>query len=356
MKRTIQVMLTAAAVLAVGCGTEFYANKMVNVDTARGRFDLAVAGSPERLVDSGKITSYQQPRIGNQQMELWLINASTGITARTGGVSLGTMLLIHDIHRSKASMLALGGKLAEMGFDVVLPDLRAHGASEGEAFTYGAYEKRDLKVIMAALLTQGSIDDKIVAYGEGLGGSVAVAYAAIDPNCAGVVAYQPYADVAGALRKDAAFRMLQEDDLAEVVALGADMAKFDPRQASAAEAAGRLSCPLLVIHRKGDFGYPVAQAHAVYDNAGGAKEFFEIPRGDNWAFQTDSAAYLADVVNAFANGGLVTGHYRAITAEPPPPPASRTGQPRPNGGPPIPSGDNDGDLPAPTVIRRTTLR
>ena len=359
MKRTAQIALLAAMAFTAGCGTEFYANRMMNVDTSRGRFDLAVAGSPDRLIETGKITSYHQPRIGNQQLELWLISASSGITARTGGVSLGTVLLVHDIHRSKASMLSLGGKLAEMGFDVVLPDLRAHGASQGEAFTYGAYEKRDLKVVMDALLRQGSIDDKIVVYGEGLGASVAVGYAAIDPNCSGVVAYQPYADIAGVLRQDGTFKFLSERDLADVIALGADMGKFDPRQASATEAAARLACPLLVIRRRGDFGYPVEQAHAVYDRAGGAKEFFEIPMSDDWAYKTATASYLADVINAFANGGLVTGHYRAITSDQAAPPttpaAPQPVQPREGEGPPIPSGGN-GAIPTPTVIHRTRLR
>ncbi len=315
MKLTAQIALIAAMFLAAGCDTEYYANKMINVNTSRGKMDLAMLGSQDRLIDSGKITAYRSPRIADRTVSLWLINASTDVTTRTGGQGLGTVLLIHDIGRSKASMLSLGGKLAEMGYDVVLPDLCTHGASTGENFTYGANEKRDLKVIMDALLRDGSIASKIIAFGTGLGGSIAVEYAAIDPHCVGVVAYQPFADIGGKLQDDMTYVFLSGADLAEVVSLGCDMAKFDPLEASATEAAARLACPLLVVRRQGDLGYPVGQAHAVYDIAAGAKDFYEIPLGDeNWAYSTSRPAYLAGIINSFANGGLVTGYYRAVAS------------------------------------------
>lgn len=352
MKRTVQLALLAVA-CCLGCGPEFYANKMVKVDTTRGKVDQAVLGSPDRLIASGKISSHRHAEIGDQTIQLWLIQASPEITARTGGQSLGTMLLVHDLHRSKVSMLPLGRKLAEMGYDVVLPDLRTHGASSGELFTYGANEKRDLKVIMDELLREDSVDDKIVVFGAGLGGSIAIQYAAIDPHCVGVVAFQPYADIAGMLRKEATFAFLSDSDLAQVIALGGDMAKFDPAEANAVDAAARLACPLLIIRRRGDMGYPVRQAQAVYDAAGGAKQFLEIPLGgEDWNYTTAPERYLAGQINTFANGGLVTGYYRAVTSGRP----SAAGPPAPPVVPPDAPEDAPDAPQYPTAIHRTTLQ
>ncbi len=309
MKLIRQIILLSVVLPAVGCGTEYHANQMINVDTGRGKFDLAVLRSPDELVAAGKITSYQPATIGEQTLQLWLITASPA--GDDGAEALGTILLIHDIGRSKASMLSLGGKLAALGYDVVLPDLRAHGESTGEAFTYGANEKHDLKIIMDALLLQGSIGDKIVAFGTGVGGSVAIEYAAIDPNCVGVVAFQPYADIAGKLHTQGTFRFLSNEDLAETIRLGSQQAKFDPQEASAVDSAAALDCPLLLLRRRMDFGYPAAQADAIYQAAAGPKDIFDIPFGDDWAFRMSKPTYLAGALHNFSAGGLVTGYYRA---------------------------------------------
>lgn len=350
MKLTALLALTAA-ICCLGCSPEFYANKMVRVDTARGRIAQAALGSPDGLIASGRISVHRPARIGDQTIQLWLINASPEITARTGGESLGTMILIHDIHRSKASMLLLGGRLADMGYDVVLPDLRTHGTSTGEFFTYGVNETRDLKVIMDELLREDSVDDKIIAVGVGLGGSIAIQYAALDPHCAGVVAFQPYADLPSTLRKMSTFALLSDNDLAQVIALAGNIAKFDPAKASTVDAAARLSCPLLVIQRRGDLGYSAAQADSVYDAAGGAKELVEIQLGgDDWSYATAPDRYLSGLINNFANGGLVTGYYRSVMSGEP----ANTAPPAPQVVPP-PAG-NDVPSQYPTVIHRTTLR
>jgi len=366
MKRTIQFALMAAAICAVGCTPQNYAEKMVKVSSFRGRMDQTMIGSPANLVGKRYITSYRPAIIGDLTIQLWLISASPEITARTGGKSLGTMLLIHDIHRSNASMLSLGRRLADMGYDVVLPDLRAHGSSTGEYFTYGALEKRDLKVIMDGLLREGGIDDKIIAYGSGLGGSIAIQYAAIDPHCVGVVAYQPYVDIKAALHKDGGFVGLSDTQLDEVIKLGGDMAKFDPVEASTVASAAKLTCPLMIVRRRADMGYPDSESTAIYDASPGAKELVEIQLGgDDWTYVTGPDDYRAKLLNAFATGGLVTGYHRALAPEEPPAPPEPMvpSAPRPGSGesrPPAPTGDStrNGDTlpPYPTLIRRTVLQ
>jgi pimeloyl-ACP methyl ester carboxylesterase len=55
-----------------------------------------------------------------------------------------TLLLLHGIHLSKPYLIPFAKKFQEMGFNVLLPDHRAHGESDGKWITYGKNEVHDI--------------------------------------------------------------------------------------------------------------------------------------------------------------------------------------------------------------------
>ncbi len=255
MTRYAQWILVACLLCLVGCGDAYYQQKMLRPDVSAGKFQASLADSSDSLVAKGKITAARGFDYSNGfRMEFWLISASREITSRTEGESLGTVLLIHDLGQSRYSMLKLGQMLAQLGYDVVIPDLRYHGASPAPFASYGAYEKYELSLMMGALLREDAIHGKIIAFGEGLGGSIAIQYAAIDPACMAVVAFEPYCDIADVLKTDADFAFMQSQDLTRVVAQAADSANFDPLDASAQHAIQSVVCPVMLVHRVADLG------------------------------------------------------------------------------------------------------
>ena len=56
----------------------------------------------------------------------------------------GTVVFLHGVADNRGSAVGIADHFLARGFDVVAYDSRAHGESEGEACTYGFYEKQDL--------------------------------------------------------------------------------------------------------------------------------------------------------------------------------------------------------------------
>lgn len=186
---TIAAVAAAATPLGCGVGGTFGARQLIEPRSQSGRTLLRLTGGPKWLIKRGRIDAHRRiSATDGTHMDVWVIKARV----RKGTASLGaTALVIHGLTISKAWFLSLGEDLARAGWDVVLPDLRAHGDSGGKYTTWGALEKYDMKEIVDALIDEELIAPRIYALGGSLGGCVAVQYAAIDTRCEGVMALAP---------------------------------------------------------------------------------------------------------------------------------------------------------------------
>ncbi|HKW78629.1 MAG TPA: alpha/beta hydrolase [Candidatus Limnocylindria bacterium] len=81
------------------------------------------------------------------------------------------------------------------GWDVLLFDLRGHGESEGERYSLGQYEPRDiLGAIDFATKRSGAPKARVAVIGESLGGGSAIMTVGADPTIGPVVTDSAYAD------------------------------------------------------------------------------------------------------------------------------------------------------------------
>ena len=81
--------------------------------------------------------------------------------------STQTAIVMHGYQSQATDMIVIGKMYNDMGFKVLLVDLRGHGSSEGDFSTFGHYEKQDLKKwIHYALRTYGSTDKILVQIGR----------------------------------------------------------------------------------------------------------------------------------------------------------------------------------------------
>ena len=156
----------------------------------------------------------------------------------------------------------LGALLARRGWDVVLPDLRAHGNSGGEFITWGAREKHDIDMVMDALVADGTVSGRIYVCGASLGGLVALQYAAIDRRVRGVIAIAPPASLRKIGRR--ILPMESSDDYEEALLKAGAIAGFDPESASAILAAKQIACPMVLIHGVLDPIVPYAHSREIY--------------------------------------------------------------------------------------------
>jgi len=143
----------------------------------------------------------------------------------------------------------------ERGYAVLVPDLRAHGASGGAFVTYGLLEKYDTVDWAHWMQRQGC--RKIYGLGESLGAAILIQAAAVEPVFAAIAAECPYAD----LRTIGEYRVRQMAQMPGFIAVpiadltvagGMLYARFvdglDFRQVSPVNSIRQTRTPILLIH------------------------------------------------------------------------------------------------------------
>ncbi|MCH2043831.1 MAG: lysophospholipase [Saprospiraceae bacterium] len=94
----------------------------------------------------------------------------------------GTLIFLHGIRSGKAINQPLATRLNQEGYHAVLPDLRAHGESEGQYCTFGYYEKEDLKALITYLEKEEQTLENIGVWGHSLGAAIALQTMAEEPR------------------------------------------------------------------------------------------------------------------------------------------------------------------------------
>jgi pimeloyl-ACP methyl ester carboxylesterase len=158
-------------------------------------------------------------------------------------------VLIHGYADAKVGVIAWAPIWHALGFNVLVPDLRAHGESEGSVCTGGYLEREDLRQVLDELLARKPQETRqLVLFGVSLGAAVAVALAAERDDIAAVILDSPYSDFRSAAiehmyRLGLPFRWL--------AAVAADLAQwftgaaFD--EVAPTQSIPKLHCPLLLV-------------------------------------------------------------------------------------------------------------
>lgn len=274
MKRTVaSVALLLTLVAGLGCRHDEYARRLIQPDTNPGKIREDLTGSGKRLVAQKRISDHRVVQMPDGAgIDVWVIEA--GGAADPAEQSRGTVVVLHGTSESKATYLGVGDRLAKKGFDVVLPDLRYHGRSGGDAVTYGAKEKQDVKTVMDELLTERIVSEPVYVFGTTIGATTGILYAAIDDRVEGVMVVTPYKDAETMMRRHLAMvaPTMSSEDILDVIARAEEMGDFDLSEASAEDAAARLNCPLLLVHGLIDISVPLEHSEAIYKAANEPKD------------------------------------------------------------------------------------
>ncbi|HXE53678.1 MAG TPA: alpha/beta hydrolase [Tepidisphaeraceae bacterium] len=209
-------------------------------------------------------------------------------------------VLIHGYADAKVGAIAWAPMWHAMGFNLLVPDLRAHGESEGSVCTAGYFERDDLSQILDELRESRPQDTReFVLFGVSMGAAVACATAANRTDVQAVVIDSPYVDFTIAAmahmdRLGLPGRILQRPAIE--LAQWLTNANFDAVRTVGIMA--KLPCPLLVIESENDsFISPadrarLAQAVEAHNPEHGPAELWTVPGAEHLAaLSSDSAAY-----------------------------------------------------------------
>lgn len=288
-------MFGALATVGAGC-TEGDARRIIEPAPGLGKTELGLTGPDEHLIANGQISRHDKITSDDGvDLDTWTIHAR-GITPPAA--PKGTVILLHPLLMSKSWFLQLGQRLSGDGWDVVLPDSRGHGHSGGQFITWGAKEKWDVKKIMDVLQQDGAVHEPYYVFGASMGGCIAVQYAAIDPRCKGVLALAAPAGVREVATMMMPFALPGQQEAA--VRRSAEIGDFTPQDASAVEAARKLTVPLILAHGYLDLVVPYQQSMDILKAAAGPKELVPFPFNGHLGIQISHYDWIVAQIDRLA--------------------------------------------------------
>jgi uncharacterized protein len=186
------------------------------------------------------------------------------------GPALGTILQLHGNAENMSTHYANLAWMPARGFNVFIFDYRGYGGSEGEPTLEGV--QLDIDAATETLLSRGDVDkDRIVIYGQSLGGALAAYYVAHSSHRDRIralileSAFSDYVDIAQEKFADHWITwpfqwipLFSVDDRFSPLPV---MAKISP-------------IPLLILHGDQDLVVPVHHAQRLYDAARAPKQLW----------------------------------------------------------------------------------
>jgi len=193
------------------------------------------------------------------------------------------VLLFHGVADNRTGVLEHARILLLAGYDVVMMDARAHGASEGAMATYGWLERNDTHSIVESLETTEH-PRHLFALGESMGAGIALQSAAVEPRIEAVVAEASFAnlreasyDYAGLRRYPWLGKTLFAPGTWTMIYHAERLANLPAAEVSPEKAVAARAFPVFLICDGADVALPCRHTKSIYDAARGPKQIWVVP-------------------------------------------------------------------------------
>lgn len=198
------------------------------------------------------------------RLEAWVFEAEAPHPAGAAD----TVLLLHGLGDSKASMAGLGRRLAGRGLRAVAVDLRGHGRSTGDHIAYGAFEAPDLSRVLDVLEERGLGPGRVGIYAASHGAHIGIQLAGRDRRVDRVVGVGTYRSLRTLVPEFVRLRYPEHANLPpralqQAVDQAGRRAGFDPDVASAERWIARSEARVLLVHGSDDEVVPARHAEAL---------------------------------------------------------------------------------------------
>ena len=271
---TVFLILAAVIVLIFAALLIFISQKLFNIACVRGEKFVGGDGFEKQheeykdIIQSGRDLYEKLPK-----EDMW-INSDDGLKLHAmllkNGEGKKLVIAAHGFRSSaKRDFAACLPYFYEKGFSFLFIDQRAHGESEGEYITYGAYERYDLlRWINRAIETLGA-DTEILLHGVSMGASAVLMASGLElpKNVKGIIAdsgfVSPYDIFVHVLDRSFHAKPFPLMYLAGIIEK--HKAKFDFKGVSTIDAMVVNTIPVLFVHGEDDDFVPIDMTEANYE-------------------------------------------------------------------------------------------
>ncbi|WP_461741665.1 alpha/beta hydrolase [Enterococcus sp. LJL90] len=218
------------------------------------------------------------------------------------------VLCIHGYRSNgKADMGFVGKRFFEQGYSVLIPDLQAHGASDGEVIGMGKLEQEDIEIWINEI---NSIDSSanIVLFGGSMGATATMISSGnpvVQESVECFIAdcgYSSIKNILDHLIKDA-FHLPKFPLVNTTMFLSKFIAHYSFYSVSTKKSLNSNKKPLLLIHGTGDKFVPYEESNKNYAYTNGEKEILFIDNAPHLSsFIYDEDKYFLTVFNFIKKG------------------------------------------------------
>lgn len=290
MKKRTKIIIavcSAVVVLLVG-GLGFAGNYFFDYALVRAE-DGSVGGSDRDVANVTDVPEDQKAEQLNREMagartEKWLETAdkqTEAIQSADGLKLTGTrftaaepshkwVVAVHGYTSKQQNMWDIACRYAEQGYNILTPDLRSHGDSEGQYIGMGWLDRKDL-LLWIDKVVEWDPDAQIVLHGVSMGAVTVmmVSGETLPSQVKTIVEDCGYTDVRTVFATELKLRFgLPEFPLMDAFNLvGMLRAGYSINEASALEQVRKATVPMLFIHGDADDFIPVEMVDTLYDAA-----------------------------------------------------------------------------------------
>ncbi len=223
------------------------------------------------------------------------------------------VILLHGLGNNRVGMSGYAELLLGRGFNVLMPDARAHGASGGNLATFGLLESEDIHRWLD-WLEQNNHPVCIFGLGESMGGALLLESARSETRFCALIAESPFASFReiGYDRVGQRFHTgfwLGQTILRPIVEFAFVYARWkyelDFEQVSPESAVAATKIPVFLIHGAVDSNIPVRHSRLIVAH-NSSIPLWEVPNADHCgAISTAPDEFVARVFGWFASHGGV---------------------------------------------------
>ncbi|AFY58645.1 prolyl oligopeptidase family protein [Rivularia sp. PCC 7116] len=191
-----------------------------------------------------------------------------------------TLIVLHSLGGTRQDFLKFNLPIWQRGFNLALIDMRSHGKSGGEYFTYGFHERKDVSRLIDFLEKYHKEESQNIALmGISAGGAVAISSAAYDKRIQALITISAFADLNNTIAKQVPW--LPSFWRKRAIANAEEIAEFNIAEISPINQIKKVNCPILIVHGTLDKYIPFVNGKKLFNTAKGEKLFYAVEGGNH---------------------------------------------------------------------------